>query len=430
MGTLYAKQELHDKAIKAFLEATRVDPRFEAAFMAMGFAYERKGDLQKALETFSMVITLNPQSAKVHNTVGLIYDKLRLYKQAINEYRIAIKLEPSYANAHFILGQVYENKGIIEKAVAEYEKYVRIHETGAMVDEAKSRIAKIKNMPLEEIEKLLNLKKQDAPMTAAETAKAEAAAAATPAPAQQEVGGVKLTDPKEYLKQVLAKAKAAKNPQAAAPAPATDAKAPTASNPAKPATTPAPLSPEASAKGDAKASVPAALEKPASVEAAPEKPIIPTSPTIAPAAEPTAETPVPTPVAEQPIVAEEPQGEPVAAFREEPVEPHLPAEESASSSIPLYNPDQPLPASALDGYVLDEQEVMDAIVQVDTQSVEQESQVLEAVEAISMSHPADDELLEDSQQAPPTPVPMPMATPPPRSVAKPGDKSSIKHGFF
>ncbi|HTC19394.1 MAG TPA: hypothetical protein VK859_01005, partial [bacterium] len=79
------------------------------------------------------------------------------------------------------------------------------------------------------------------------------------------------------------------------------------------------------------------------------------------------------------------------------------------------------------------------IVQVDTQSVEQESQVLEAVEVMRASHATEDELLEDSPHTPPTPVPMhsPSSAPKP-STASPlsspapaqPQKSTIKHGFF
>jgi hypothetical protein len=134
---------------------------------------------------------------------------------------------------------------------------------------------------------------------------------------------------------------------------------------------------------------------------------------VEPVAEPTVEAPVETPYEEQ---------APAAVY----------PEETADSAIPLYTPDMPLPASALDGYVLDEQEVLDAIVQVDTQSVEQEAQVLEAVEVMHASQATDDELLEDSS-APPTPVPMPSLSAPPRPAtppSPPGSNSTVKHGFF
>lgn len=128
------------------------------------------------------------------------------------------------------------------------------------------------------------------------------------------------------------------------------------------------------------------------------------------AVEQTPETPVETPYEE---------AAPAAAYQEE---------TPADSGIPLYSPDMPLPASALDGYVLDEQEVLEAIVNVDTQSVEQEAQVLEAVEAIHSSRATDDELLEDTSlpASVMSPTIMPQRpTPPPA-----GGPSTVKHGFF
>ena len=135
--------------------------------------------------------------------------------------------------------------------------------------------------------------------------------------------------------------------------------------------------------------------------------------------------PIEEPVAAEATVeqiAETPYEEaaPAAAYQEE---------GPADSGIPLYSPDMPLPASALDGYVLDEQEVLDAIVNVDTQSVEQEAQVLEAVEAIHSSRATDDELVEDSSLPAsvmsPTAMPQRPTTPPPA-----GGPSTVKHGFF
>jgi len=120
--------------------------------------------------------------------------------------------------------------------------------------------------------------------------------------------------------------------------------------------------------------------------------------------------PEPEPVVmEEPVAAEEPIAAPVLSYQ--------PEEEVAA--IPVYLPDMPLPVSALDGYELDEQEVLNAITQVDTQSVEQEAQVLEAMEVISAPpafHKADEDVLEDSD-------PSPMAQP------QPG-QSGIKRGFF
>jgi hypothetical protein len=134
-------------------------------------------------------------------------------------------------------------------------------------------------------------------------------------------------------------------------------------------------------------------------------------PTFAPTAQvpTTAEAPAPS-VVQSPIPAIETF--PTAATG--PSE-HFSLSEESPSAIPNFSLDQPLPTSALDGYVLDDNEVLDAIVHVDTGSIEQEAQVLEAVEVLST----------------PAPLPTPETTAPPAAQPQsdPG-QSTIKHGFF
>ncbi len=100
---------------------------------------------------------------------------------------------------------------------------------------------------------------------------------------------------------------------------------------------------------------------------------------------------------------------------------HFSLNEEPPAAIPEFNMDQPLPTSALDGYVLDEHEVLDAIVQVDTQNVEQEAQVLEAVEVLRA--PAPIPASED-------PVSQSAAAPSPASAPAAPGKSGVKHGFY
>jgi hypothetical protein len=93
-----------------------------------------------------------------------------------------------------------------------------------------------------------------------------------------------------------------------------------------------------------------------------------------------------------------------------------------------------LPASALDGFQLDEQDVLDAIARVDTQSVEQEAQVLETVEAIGLS--SSDEFLEDTMENSVVSHPASPALPPLGAHSEtpdappPGGKPVIRRGFY
>jgi hypothetical protein len=116
-----------------------------------------------------------------------------------------------------------------------------------------------------------------------------------------------------------------------------------------------------------------------------------------------------------------------------------PAAETSPAPEPSFSFDN-LPASALDGYELDEQDVLNAIAQVDTRSVEQEAQVLETVEAIGLS--SSDELIEDSPMELPAasqPASLHLAPPPagapgffPSTEPAPPPSSNpvIKRGFY
>ena len=129
------------------------------------------------------------------------------------------------------------------------------------------------------------------------------------------------------------------------------------------------------------------------------------------------EAPQEMPVAavEEPVVMEAPVPEPPAASV--PAGGTSPAPVTAKplvlpdaplGDVPVYVPGMALPTSALDGFVFDDlppvdQQVLEAIAQVNTESVEQEAQVFEAMEVITpMAHVGSDELLEETE-APPMP---------------------------
>jgi hypothetical protein len=152
------------------------------------------------------------------------------------------------------------------------------------------------------------------------------------------------------------------------------------------------------------------------------------------------EEPLPVPVQEEEL-AMPAAVEPVPYVEEETV-------------MPAFSLDSPLPASALDGYVLDEDEVFNALTQFDTNSVEAESDILEAVAVteeptapiyheplvvsvpdVQAHIPAPPPPIPQSPPPPaPTPVqsapiPAPIAPEAPLAAAPAKPKNSVKHGF-
>ena len=153
LGALYMQQgHGHDKAIASFQASIAVDGAFPLAHANLGFAYEKKGQLAEAVKCFEKVTVLQGKSAKNWNTLGQLLVKAKRPADAARAYRQAVKLDPSYANTQMVLGQAYSVKGPVEKAVDAYMMYVRIHESGPSVDDAKNRIAGLRNISLEQLE--------------------------------------------------------------------------------------------------------------------------------------------------------------------------------------------------------------------------------------------------------------------------------------
>jgi len=205
LGVAYLDKHMYDKAITAFNRALAIDPNYLSAYINMGYAYQHKEDFINAIKCLERAIILNPKSAKLYNTMGLMYDKLEKPDIAVKAYKKAVALDPAYANSHYMLGQLYQNRGNSEKAVAEFTKHIRIHEHGALVDDAMQRIADLKGLTFDHVKELFA--EYMTPETQAQQA----------APAQIPHTQAEKREATDYMKAVKEKMAAA---QAAAPAPA------------------------------------------------------------------------------------------------------------------------------------------------------------------------------------------------------------------
>ncbi|HPN65599.1 MAG TPA: tetratricopeptide repeat protein, partial [Candidatus Goldiibacteriota bacterium] len=157
LGMAYLEKHMYDKAIASFNQALTIDSNYISAYTNLGYAYQHKESYMLAVKALERAAYLNPKNAKLYNTIGLLYDKMGNPDTAIKAYKKAVDLDPAYANAHYMLGQIYQNRGNTDKAVAEFTKHVRIHESGAMVEDCMQKIAELKKITYEEVIKQLNM---------------------------------------------------------------------------------------------------------------------------------------------------------------------------------------------------------------------------------------------------------------------------------
>jgi tetratricopeptide (TPR) repeat protein len=123
MAALRAKD--FDKAIAAFSEAIRIEPKDPETFRDRARAYAEKGDLDKAIADHTEVIRLEP-CPKAYWSRGDIYVQKGDYGNAIADYTQVIRLAPDSPIGFWYRGGAYLKKRDFDKAIAEYTEAIRV----------------------------------------------------------------------------------------------------------------------------------------------------------------------------------------------------------------------------------------------------------------------------------------------------------------
>jgi len=131
LGLLYSVFSTGDraanllKAVAAFGEAIRLNPKNANAYAHRGNAYLDQGDYDKAIADYNKAIRLDPNNAEAYKNRGFDYQAKGDYGKAIADYNEAIRLDPNNANAYYNRGAFYSLvRGDYEKAIADYNETI------------------------------------------------------------------------------------------------------------------------------------------------------------------------------------------------------------------------------------------------------------------------------------------------------------------
>ena len=122
----------YDRAIVAFSDAMRLDPKSALAFTNRGVAYVRKGDMDRAIADFSEAIRLDPNYALASSNRGIAYARKGDNDRAIADFNEAIRLDPKSVLAFGNRGIAYGKKGDNDRAIADYSEAIRLNPNVAM----------------------------------------------------------------------------------------------------------------------------------------------------------------------------------------------------------------------------------------------------------------------------------------------------------
>ena len=130
MNLMEASPQALDRAIHLLEKAIERDPKYAAAWAALGAAYDLKGSFMslpdlshKAIEMERRAIAINPKLADAHRWLGLSLLSMDRYDEAITAIKEADRLQPGDANVYSALGRAFwVGRGELEQGIAYLER--------------------------------------------------------------------------------------------------------------------------------------------------------------------------------------------------------------------------------------------------------------------------------------------------------------------
>ncbi|MGH9347973.1 MAG: protein kinase domain-containing protein [Vicinamibacterales bacterium] len=133
-----ATRDSIDRAIALFERATELDPKYAAAWAALGGAFQLKGMflsinelVLKAIDVLRRAIALQPALAAAHNWLGLSLLTLGHVDEAMVSLRQALTLEPDNAQGHQALARaLWMGKGQVDEAIGHLRRAIDLNIEG------------------------------------------------------------------------------------------------------------------------------------------------------------------------------------------------------------------------------------------------------------------------------------------------------------
>ena len=115
-----------EKALKYHLNATKLNPNDQQAWLNYGISLLNLDRVNEALDIFNKAIDLSPQYAEAWTNRVVALQKLKLYEEALLSLDEALRINPLLAEAHSNRGNVLKDLKRIEESLSSYDRAIEI----------------------------------------------------------------------------------------------------------------------------------------------------------------------------------------------------------------------------------------------------------------------------------------------------------------
>ncbi len=114
-----------DKAIEAYSQAIKLNPRDTDAYNNRGVAYQKLGNFDRAFKDYNTAIPINPYDAVIYSNRGAAYVDKGELDRGLEDLNRAIEVNPNYAETFYNRGIAYDNKGDYNRAISDFNKAIQ-----------------------------------------------------------------------------------------------------------------------------------------------------------------------------------------------------------------------------------------------------------------------------------------------------------------
>ena len=125
----------YDEAVSNYTHAINLRRNYLEAYVARGWAYRNKNDLDSAISDFTRAIEIDPNNASHYHSRGAVYAEKGDLNRSFLDFNQAIKIEPNRASHYYDRGTVLYHRGNLYQANADWSRSIKINPGAARFQE-------------------------------------------------------------------------------------------------------------------------------------------------------------------------------------------------------------------------------------------------------------------------------------------------------